>query len=378
MARIEIDRVEKSFGAIRALRSVSLGIGESEFVSLLGPSGCGKSTLLRVLAGLETQDSGSVRIDGQVVDRKPAKERDLAMVFQSYALYPHLTVAGNIAVPLVMRRLGWVQRLPLVGPFMPGSRRLRGSIDADVRRVAGTLQVEHLLARKPGQLSGGQRQRVAIARAIVREPKAFLMDEPLSNLDAKLRVQMRSELAQLRRRLGATFLYVTHDQAEAMTMSDRIAVMIDGEILQVASPDHIYNEPEDIRVAEFIGSPRINVIDAVSADAGQVRVNGARVAVAEALTRPGSAIRLAFRPESARIGAVDAASLRGRVTHTETLGSDFLIHVSVEGVREPIIARSDPSAGRPAIGEHVGVSIASSRMLIFGADAKRLPRRTPS
>src|SRR5262249_9149690 len=164
-------------------------------------------------------------------------------------------------------------------------------------------QVEHLLARKPGQLSGGQRQRVAIARAIVREPKAFLMDEPLSNLDAKLRVQMRSELAQLRRRLGATFLYVTHDQAEAMTMSDRIAVMIDGEILQVASPDHIYNEPEDIRVAEFIGSPRINVIDAVSADAGQVRVNGARVAVAEALTRPGSAIRLAFRPESARIGA---------------------------------------------------------------------------
>src|SRR5262245_42531133 len=378
MARIEIDRVRKSFGAVDALRGVSLEIGNREFVSLLGPSGCGKSTLLRIVAGLEQQDAGSVRIDGEDANGRSPKDRDLAMVFQSYALYPHLTVARNIAVPLLMRRLTWVGRLPLLGSALPRSRQAHRDIAIEVQRVAETLDIAHLLQRKPGQLSGGQRQRAAVARAIVRSPKAFLMDEPLSNLDAKLRVQMRSELAQLHRRLGATFLYVTHDQAEAMTMSDRIAIMIDGEILQVASPDRIYNEPEDIRVAEFIGSPRINVIETVSADSGQVRINGSQLLRVDALVRPGDPIRLAFRPEAARLGPVDRAALKGAVVHTESLGSDLLIHVRLDGTRESVIARVDPGVGRPAIGDRVGIDVASSSVLVFGGDAKRVPRKAPS
>src|SRR5262245_52996140 len=250
------------------------------------------------------------------------------MVFQSYALYPHLNVAQNIAVPLRMRQLTAWQRLPLLGTWAPGSRAAARTIEGEVRRVAEMLEIGHLLDRKPAQLSGGQRQRVAIGRAVVRAPRAFLMDEPLSNLDARLRLQMRSEIAQLHRRLGATVIYVTHDQAEAMTMSDRIAVMCEGEILQVAAPDQIYNDPQDLRVAEFIGSPRINIIDVVAAEAGQVRVNGsptfARVPVAH-----GAKISLAFRPEAARLSATGI--LRGEVIHTETLGSDFLVHVRIEG-----------------------------------------------
>ena len=287
MAGIEIDGITKNFGRTEVLRRVDLDIRPGEFMTLVGPSGCGKSTLLRIVAGLEMQSSGSVRIAEAAVDGLRPRDRDLAMVFQSYALYPHLTVAENIAVPLRMRRLKGHQRWPLVGRLMPGTGSLESAIAAEVQSVAAMLDIGHLLDRKPGQLSGGQRQRVALGRAMVRHPKAFLMDEPLSNLDAKLRVHMRAEIAQLHRRLGTTFIYVTHDQAEAMTMSDRIAVMMDGAVLQVAAPEIVYNDPKDIRVAEFIGSPKINVLNGTVDDAGTVRLGGCDTGCA-ATAAPGS------------------------------------------------------------------------------------------
>ncbi len=255
MATLALRGLSKSFGATQILKQVDLSVADGEFLSLVGPSGCGKSTLLRIVAGLESADKGSVEIGGAPAGHLRAADRDLAMVFQSYALYPHLTVAGNIAVPLRMRRLTAAQRLPLLGPVLPGARSRGREIEARVRAVADMLDIAHLLDRRPGQLSGGQRQRVALGRAMVREPAAFLLDEPLSNLDAKMRLQTRTEIAALNRRLGTTFLYVTHDQVEAMTMSDRIAVMMDGEILQLGTPEELYDRPADIRVARFIGSP---------------------------------------------------------------------------------------------------------------------------
>jgi len=257
MASVTIRDIEKSFGPIRVLNGVSIDIEDGEFIVLVGPSGCGKSTLLRIIAGLEQQDSGNILIGDQPVDGLHASRRDVAMVFQSYALYPHLTVEKNISVPLRMRRLNFFQRFPFVGPLMPGTKEALADIAKDVNEVTETLGISHLMDRKPGQLSGGQRQRVAVGRAMVRHPQAFLMDEPLSNLDAELRVHMRAEIAELHRRLESTFIYVTHDQAEAMTMADRVAVMMDGDLLQVDTPSKVYADPSDIRVAEFIGSPKI-------------------------------------------------------------------------------------------------------------------------
>ncbi|GGF55206.1 sugar ABC transporter ATP-binding protein [Azorhizobium oxalatiphilum] len=370
MAAIEARDLIKSFRGTSVLKGVSLNIADGEFVSLVGPSGCGKTTLLRILAGLELQDAGEVSIAGRVVDDLEPKARDVAMVFQSYALYPHLTVAENIAVPLVMRRLTTAGRLPVLGGLMPHVRRARKGIAGEVATVARTLEIEHLLDRKPGQLSGGQRQRVAVARAMVREPKAFLMDEPLSNLDAKLRTQMRAEISQLHRRLGATFVYVTHDQAEAMTMSDRIAVMMGGELLQFGTPDEIYAEPVDIRVAEFIGSPRINVLEARSD--GQGAASAGPIAFSLANAKPqGEVVRVAFRPEAAELAAPDTG-LAGRVEHTENFGSDLFVHVRAEGAAAPVIVRSRPQGRRAQIGDHVGIKVAPDRLMAFGGDHKRL------
>ena len=236
MAGLSITSVTKRFGETEVLKGVTLDVADSEFVSLVGPSGCGKSTLLRIIAGLEDPTHGKIFIGGEDVTGVRAADRNLSMVFQSYALYPHLTVAENIAVPLRMRSLSASQRLPVIGPFLPGAKDRSAQIASAVNDAAEMLEIGALLDRKPGQLSGGQRQRVALGRALVRNPAAFLLDEPLSNLDAKLRVQTRAEIAQLHRRLNATFVYVTHDQVEAMTMSDRIAVMMDGEILQCDAP----------------------------------------------------------------------------------------------------------------------------------------------
>ncbi|MFN3321682.1 MAG: ABC transporter ATP-binding protein, partial [Allorhizobium sp.] len=297
MAAITIDHVQKSFGSTSVLRDVSLSISDGEFLTLLGPSGCGKSTLLRILAGLDVQTGGSLSIGDRVVDGVRPKARDVAMVFQSYALYPHMTVTANMALPLRMRRLSAWQRLPLVGRFLPGTRATVAAIEDDVAQTAEALGIGHLLDRKPGQLSGGQRQRVAVGRAMVRQPAVFLMDEPLSNLDAKLRVQMRAEIKELHKRLGVTFVYVTHDQSEAMTMSDRVAVMLDGELLQVAPPQEIYADPEDRRVAEFIGSPKIGILEATVEEPG-VAMTAGTVFFIPGEIASGSKIALGIRPEA--------------------------------------------------------------------------------
>jgi multiple sugar transport system ATP-binding protein len=372
MAAVELRGIGKSFGKTEVLRGVSLDIADREFMTLVGPSGCGKSTLLRIIAGLESQDTGEVRIDGASVDGRRAADRDLAMVFQSYALYPHLTARRNIAVPLAMRRLSTAQRLPLIGRILPGARSIRSAIDAEVERVAQVLRIEALLERKPGQLSGGQRQRVALGRAMVRAPKAFLMDEPLSNLDAKLREHMRTEIAQLQHALGATFIYVTHDQAEAMTMSDRIAVMMDGEILQLGSPAEIYADPVDLRVAEFIGSPRINVVAGRVAARGKVAAAGAMLSLDTAAPE-GTPLNIAFRPEATALVPPDARHPIGRVTLLEHLGSDLLVHLALEQAEDtPIILRAPPRGSALRLDERVGIDVPAEQVLLFDARGRRI------
>ena len=355
-------------------------IEDGEFVSLLGPSGCGKSTLLRLIAGLDVADQGSIVVGQHDVTRLRPKDRDLAMVFQSYALYPHLSVYDNIAVPLRMRRLNAWQRLPGMRLFSRLQQKIERDIRQDIHEVANTLGIQALLPRKPAQLSGGQRQRVALGRAMVRKPEAFLMDEPLSNLDAKLRVHMRSELSQLHRTLGATFLYVTHDQAEALTMSDRIAVMMEGSILQYDTPDEIYRNPSDLRVAEFVGSPRINMLQ------GWVREGKLELVETEQKTLAhrylalsvdaphGLGVVVAFRSEQCSLVPAGQAALQGVVTHCENLGSDTLVHVRAKQAKEPIIVRIAAQAPQVKLGTLVGVSL-SMLPLVFSEQGPRLSVR---
>ncbi|MGX9966715.1 ABC transporter ATP-binding protein [Roseomonas sp. F4] len=365
MAGIVIEGVRKQFGDFAALRGVSLSVAPGEFVALVGPSGCGKTTLMRIVAGIERQDVGRISIGGRDVGGLRAADRDVAMVFQSYALYPHLTVAQNIAVPLTMRRLSTMQRMPLLGRFWPGSRARRAAIAMDAAQAAQALGLREMLDRRPAQLSGGQRQRVALARAIVRSPKAFLMDEPLSNLDAALRVQTRREIVDIHRRVGATTLYVTHDQSEALTMADRVAVMQAGEILQVDTPTRIYTDPADLRVATFIGSPRINTLAAdIQAD-GRVLVADAPMGL-RASGAPGAAT-LALRPEDVRIAADGA--LPAIAEHMEFLGESTLLHARHATLGTPITLRLAPGARVPEGVFRVGFAAAGA--LVFGADGKR-------
>lgn len=361
MATIELLGIEKHFGETRILKNVSLSVEDGEFLTLVGPSGCGKSTLLRIIAGLETPDAGTVRIAGKDVAGERPKQRNVAMVFQSYALYPHLSVRDNIATPLRMRRLNPAQRLPMLGRFVPGTRRIEQDIRAEAEQVAALLGVEPLLNRKPGQLSGGQRQRVALGRAMVRHPAAFLMDEPLSNLDAKLRVQMRSEIMALHRQLSATFVYVTHDQAEAMTMSDRVAVMMAGELLQIAEPEQLYADPDDLRVAEMIGSPQINAIPVAALSRQQCLAWRLSPDVAT----------IAFRPESATITQAVEVTLNGVVSSSEHLGADIFVHVRLAGDAGTVVVRTDRGSPRHAVGTEVGVSVGGRHMLRFDASKKR-------
>ena len=375
MASVTLEGIRKSYERTEILKGIDLTIEDGSFLSLLGPSGCGKSTLLRIIAGLERQNSGHVRIGDDVVDAVRPSERNLSMVFQSYALYPHLSVADNIAVPLRMRRLSTLQRMPLIRHAVPGTHAVEREIRAEVARTAEQLGLGALMRRKPGQLSGGQRQRVAVGRAMVRQPRAFLLDEPLSNLDAKLRVHMRTEITQLHRALGATFIYVTHDQAEAMTMSDRIAVMAEGEILQVGTPDQIYDEPACLRVAEFIGSPKINVLNGTVDDAGTVRLGGCDTGCA-ATAAPGSGVSLGIRPEAIALRAPDDAGLRGRLAHTENLGADVFVHLAVEGCEAPVVVRlSQAEARRTRLGDTVGLDFAPAAARLFAADGRRIAPR---
>jgi len=368
---VRLTGIAKQFGATSVLRGIDLDIRAGEFITILGPSGCGKSTLLRIIAGLEPQSAGTIAIDGTSMEGLPPDRRDIAMVFQSYALYPHLTVAENIAVPLRMRRMTRLQRLPGAG-VVPGVRRVTDTIGQAVRSVAATLRLESLLDRKPAQLSGGQKQRVALARAMVRQPKAFLMDEPLSNLDAELRVHMRAEIAQLHRQLGATFIYVTHDQAEAMTMSDRVAVILEGELRQIASPAELYRDPGHLRVAQFVGTPRINVMPAVATATG-IDLLGQTLARRSGLPA-GTRLQAAIRPERLSISE-DKSGLSGQVVYRENLGSDLFLHVALEGTPAPVIVRCDSSVlDSTAIGAAVRVAVPAGPLLLFDLEGQRIAR----
>ncbi|MFQ6549411.1 ABC transporter ATP-binding protein [Aestuariibius sp. 2305UL40-4] len=375
MASIALSHISKSFGDTQVLRDVSLSILDGEFVTLVGPSGCGKSTLLRILAGLEAADSGHVALDGRDVTAVRPAHRNLAMVFQSYALYPHLTVAQNLATPLKLRDLGRTGRLPVVGPLL--ARTGYGAIGEQVRVIAGILQIGHLLDRKPGQLSGGQRQRVALGRAMVRQPVAFLMDEPLSNLDAALRVHMRSELSELHRRLGATFVYVTHDQAEALTMSDRMAVMMGGNILQFGSPAEVFADPRSLAVAEFIGSPKINTLPGEISTDGRVSYLGVVLNRRVGQGRVGP-VTVGLRPEHLSLRSTPAdATLSGRLTFKENLGSDVFLHAVIADGQHRLILRTDPArAAALALGDTIHVEGQRSAALIFDAEGQRLPMTT--
>ena len=371
MVAISLHGLSKAYGRTPVLDAVSLDIEDGEFLTLLGPSGCGKSTLLRIIAGLEAQDAGNVAIAGLAVDGLRPKQRDVAMVFQSYALYPHMTVAANMALPLKMRRLTSMQRLPIVGRLHAGTRATLRQIEEDVSRTAAALEIAHLLGRKPGQLSGGQRQRVALGRAMVRRPSVFLMDEPLSNLDAKLRVAMRAEIKELHRKLGVTFVYVTHDQAEAMTLSDRVAVMLDGKLRQVGRPLDIYADPAERRVAEFIGTPRINMIETRAGEGGMLHFGGRPLPI-EAARQPGTAVILGIRPEDLMLSApCGQGQLAGRVRLLEHLGSDLYVHLDVKG--QAVIARLDAKrAPDVAIDETLHLTVNPEQALLFAADGQRI------
>ena len=360
MPHVELTGLSKTFGAFHALQDISLNIEKGEFCALLGPSGCGKSTLLRLIAGLEDATTGTIRInDRDVTDLEPA-DRRIAMVFQSYALYPHMTVAENIAFSLEAAGMRKVDRL------------------ARAAEVAKTLQLDHLLDRKPGILSGGQRQRVAIGRALVRNPEVFLFDEPLSNLDAMLRVQMRMELSNLHHDLAATMIYVTHDQIEAMTMADRIVVLDHGRIRQVGAPMELYSRPADRFVAAFIGSPSMNFLPAkVTAIGAHLTLDlgaGTRpfsLIPRDASRTPSTTVELGVRPEHANLAAPDdpSATLPARIRLVERLGNQTLVHLETVAGPFTLQGPGDLSA-HP--GDQVALSFDASRAHVFGQDGQAL------
>jgi ABC-type sugar transport system ATPase subunit len=351
MASITLERVGKVYpnGHVAA-RNVDLQVADGELLVLVGASGSGKSTALRIIAGLESPSSGRVLIDGQDVTGVPPQARDLAMVFQSYALYPHKTVRENLAFGLRMRKLP------------------SGEIADRVVRAASALGIADLLDRRPAQLSGGQRQRVALGRAIVREPRAFLFDEPLSNLDPKLRVQTRAELALLHRRSRATMVYVTHDQEEAMTLGDRIAVMGEGRVQQVAPPVEVYRRPANAFVAGFIGSPAMNLVRCDVEPRGDRRLARCAALAIEVSGVPadGRAILLGIRPPDVEIVAAGAGDVDGDVQVVELLGSQALVHVRVEGLPESlrVVATAEADV---RVDEHVGVRFRRDRLHLFDA-----------
>ncbi len=329
---IKFQNVSRKFGEANVVDDLSLEIEDGEFVVLLGPSGCGKTTTLRMLAGLESVTSGDIYVSRERVNDVPTQQRDLAMVFQSYALYPHMTIAENIAYPLRVRKLDRDER------------------DKRVARVAKMLEIEPLLARKPRQLSGGERQRVALARAIVREPRAYLMDEPLSNLDARLRVQMRGELKRLQHELGTTTIYVTHDQAEAMTLASRVAVMSRGRLQQFDTPLNIYNHPANRFVAEFVGSPSMNFIDGSIVDGKLVLDSN-------------SSVSLGIRPEHVHVFTDPVAgSIPATVYVTELMGNETFVFLSVGGNK--LIARA-PADFRAEVESRVWIKIDAEKAHFF-------------
>ena len=348
MSGVSIRNVSKHYGDVEVIRDLSVEVFAGEFLVFVGPSGCGKSTLLRMIAGLEGFQSGEIAIDGRVVNALHPSERDIAMVFQDYALYPQMSVRRNMGFGLKMRNYA------------------SADIDKRVLEAAGVLQIEHLLERRPRELSGGQRQRVAMGRAIVRNPKVFLFDEPLSNLDAKLRVDMRSEIKALHQRLKTTSVYVTHDQVEAMTMADRIVVLNGGKIEQVGTPLELYHQPQTRFVAGFLGAPAMNFLP-VKVDGDTIRLPGDGV-----LKRPGQrqgAAELGVRPERIRVAAPGAAAhLHGTVSVVEPLGADTLAMIDCEGHR--VVARL-PGDCELRVSEPVHLALEPESVILFDPQTGR-------
>jgi multiple sugar transport system ATP-binding protein len=351
MAQLEIDNVRKSFGKVDVLKGVDLDIQDGEFVVLLGPSGCGKSTLLRIIAGLEDQTAGRISIGGDVVDHLPPARRGIAMVFQSYALYPHLDVAGN-----------WALGLKQAGTA-------REVIDERIKEAARILELGPLLDRRPSELSGGQRQRVAIGRAIVRHPGVFLFDEPLSNLDAALRAQVRFEIGRLHKQLGATMVYVTHDQVEAMTLADRIVVMHEGVVQQVGSPSDLYRTPANLFVAGFIGSPKMNFLEGRAGEAGRIDLaRGGALPVAE-LQRPLGDVVLGVRPDGFAVGSGETAPVRGKVVLNEYLGRESYLHLELEEGSRIVV--EVPPENTVRLDEVVGLDLKPRAAHLFDAGTRQ-------
>ncbi len=362
MAEVRLERVCKSFGQEPVIRDVDLNIADGEFCVFLGPSGCGKSTLLRLIAGLEGVSSGRIHIGGTDVTRLPPKDRHVAMVFQSYALYPHMTAYQNMAFGL---RLG---------------RRRRQEIDRRVRETARNLHIEHLLERKPAELSGGQQQRVAIGRAVVREPRVFLFDEPLSNLDTDLRARMRAEFQRLHRRLGNTMVYVTHDQTEAMTLADRLVLIRDGRLAQAGPPLTLYQNPGSLFAATFLGTPRMNLLPAsllqAEPDYAMVRLaDGSqhKVGVVATQARPGAPITLGLRPEALRLDGQGPNFIEGRVSLVENLGDHALVHVDWHDAADSVVARTR-SGALPEISEKVRISYGPEACHLFDQEGRAYTR----
>jgi multiple sugar transport system ATP-binding protein len=362
MAGVRFDRVAKHYGEVRVIENLNLDIRDQEFMVLVGPSGCGKSTALRMVAGLEEITAGSVSIGERVVNDLPPKDRDIAMVFQSYALYPHMTVRENLEFGLKLRKTP------------------RPEMDRLVGEAAELLGIKPLLERKPKQLSGGQRQRVAVGRAMVRKPSVFLFDEPLSNLDAKLRVQMRAEISKLQQRLQTTTLYVTHDQVEAMTMGHRIAVMKDGKIMQVGSPLELYERPQNLFVANFIGTPPMNLVQAVVADGGG-KLAAARLSIpVPARLRgalaggDGKKVVAGIRPENVgdtgKSARGETTTVRGDVEIVEPLGHEVIVHARVGD--DLLVAKVDPHR-TPRMGTPIDLVLELDALHLFdGTSEERL------
>lgn len=344
--RVSLKGIRKRFGSFEALKGIDLEIEPKEFFALLGPSGSGKSTTLRVIAGLETPDEGVMMVDGNDVTYASPGERNIAMVFQNYALYPHMTLAENIAFPLKM------DKVP------------RAEIPGMVRDAAQRVKIDHLLQRRPGQLSGGQQQRCALARAIVRKPRLFLLDEPLSNLDAQLRLETRIELKRLHSGMDVTTIYVTHDQEEAMTIADRMAIFRDGAIIQIGTPDEVFNRPENMDVAGFIGSPPMNLLPAQLSD-GAIIVAGHRVADADGFTHSEPDVVLGIRPSHLRLSS---DGLPARLLLSENLGESMLLNVDVAG---KIVKVRLPEVRHLSSGEPLHLTFEPAHIHLFDPQSRR-------
>lgn len=374
MPHISFQNVTKEFGKSTVIHGFSAEINDGEFLVLLGPSGCGKSTMLRVIAGLADMSSGTIEFDGKVINGLEPKERKIAFVFQSYALYPHMSVYDNIAFPLIMDRFKPWYHVPIINSIARRIIRNTPEVRTKVETVAQMLELDPMLSRRPRTLSGGQRQRVAVARALVRDPDLYLLDEPLSNLDAKLRTQMRSEITDLYKKVKKSFIYVTHDQVEAMTMATKMIVMNDGEIRQIGSPEEVYHSPADTFVAKFIGSPPMNIIPVSASGLVATLSSGAEISLGSNPPASGPVL-LGVRPEHVRIVA-PGEGVPALVESVENLGAEAILSLKFvssngaeEGKGSGILAKIEGSSG-VRLGDTVGVRLEPSTFRWFDVDSE--------